>query len=302
MARSVVTERAPGGLGSSRPPDHRARNATEEGPGWPAGGYVGRDPALVGSWEWAMRSGGQRGLHGEGPASPEEWAEFAAMRGALDVKGWLCVPGFQPEDDAGEKMLRFARTLGRPYRVPGADPLRPVVDSRASVDAPYEAPFDRLEAIGWHNDFSTHRARPRWSLSYVRREDRAGGGNWRVAAIDRVLAGLGHEEGAVLRLLRERLPYSFSDQGALSWHRGLVRGRLRFYGRALRDGARRAYGSVPVATDELIRSVERTADREAAELRAESGALLVVDNGRVLHDRTEQTAGDRRVVLAFVVG
>lgn len=235
------------------------------------------------------------------PLGGTEGDLFDVMRRRLKLDGWLHVPDFQRDDDRGERMLRFARSLGALYPVTDGDSDRPVVDSCASADAPYDAPFDRLEGIGWHNDFSTCRARPRWSLSYVRRAAEGGGGDWRVVQSARVLAGLGAEGPTVLNTLRGRLPYSFSDEGALTWHRGLNGGRLRFYGRALRDGARRVYGMVPPSTDYAIRAVEAAADREGVGLRAESGALLVVDNWRTMHDRTAQSAGGRRVVLAFVV-
>jgi alpha-ketoglutarate-dependent taurine dioxygenase len=223
-------------------------------------------------------------------------------RARLQREGWLYLPQFQPEDDGGASMLAFARTLGRLYVFRGADPNRPVVETRPRGSAGYDEPFDQLPALGWHNDFSTHRYRPRWSLSYIRQEDAAGGGNWRVADVKAVLARLRATGGRdVTRQLREPLPFSFTGEGVPCWFRGLTRNGLRFYGRTMRDGARLAHGEVPERVERAIGAVERAADVVGSTVRATTGALLILDNRRVLHDRLEQGHDARKASLAFVL-
>ena len=79
---------------------------------------------------------------------------------------------------------------------------------------------------------------------------------------------------------------------------------LRFYGRALRDGARLAYGMVPGRVEHVIAAVEAAADRVGRTLAAPAGALLVTDNWHSLHDRLPQSVDldvpRRRSLICFV--
>ena len=71
--------------------------------------------------------------------------------------------------------------------------------------------------------------------------------------------------------------------------RMLTRRGLRFYGRALAEGARLAFDKVPDQTREAIALIELAADAVSETLPASTGSLLVVHNWCGLHDRTEQT-------------
>jgi hypothetical protein len=236
-------------------------------------------------------------------------------RAALATHGYAYLPAFSP-DPTGHPLLALARALGPLYVPPDVDPAHPLLETLPSADASPLAPFDRPEAIGWHNDFSTHPERPVLSLAYLARPDPRGPehGAWRVASGDLVIAHLrATPEGRDLVdfLLGTDLPYSFTGDGAPSYfraieHRGPPPGRLglRFYGRAMRDGARLAHGNVPAEIEHAIRAVETAADQVGHVLAAPAGALLVTDNWHALHDRLPQSVdGDqalRRSLLCFV--
>lgn len=183
-------------------------------------------------------------------------------------------------------------------------------------DAPYESPFDRAEGIGWHNDFSTHRDRSVVSLVNLVQADPHGPhyGAWRVASCDRVFEYLRatRDGRRVLRSLAERdLPYCFNGEGPPRFFRAIERRGpgdqqvgLRFYGRALRDGAQLAYGCVPTNVQDSIAFIEDAADRVGHTLTAPAGALLVTDNWHALHDRLPQSVdlqrSLRQSLLCFV--
>jgi hypothetical protein len=63
---------------------------------------------------------------------------------------------------------------------------------------------------------------------------------------------------------------------------------LRFYGRALEEGASLRFGEIPNRTLEIIKRIEEAADSVGEVLPAKTGALLIVDNRLSLHDRLEQ--------------
>jgi len=63
---------------------------------------------------------------------------------------------------------------------------------------------------------------------------------------------------------------------------------LRFYGRAIEEGAWLRYGHVPNRTREIITRLEKAADSVGEVLRASTGALLIVDNRFSFHDRLQQ--------------
>jgi hypothetical protein len=154
------------------------------------------------------------------------------------------------------------------------------------------------------------------SLAYLAHPDPRGPehGAWRVASGDLVIAHLRATPGGrdvLAFLLGTDLPYSFTGDGAPSYFRaieprGAPLGRLglRFYGRAMRDGARLAHGAVPAEIEHAIRAVETAADQVGHVLAAPAGALLVTDNWHALHDRLPQSVDTgqplRRSLLCFV--
>ncbi|WP_437568699.1 TauD/TfdA family dioxygenase [Sorangium sp. So ce542] len=223
----------------------------------------------------------------------------ASLRAALASQGYAYLSAFSP-DRTGLALLALAGSFGSVYLPPDVDPAHPVLESHPAADASLLAPFDRPEAIGWHNDFSTHADRPALSLAYLARPDPLGPehGAWRVASCDRVLDQLRatRDGREVIRFLRETdLPYSFTGDGAPSFFRALEPrgsppGRLgmRLYGRAMRDGARLAYGTIPEEIERAVKAVEGAANQVGHVLAAPAGALLVTDNWHSLHDRLPQ--------------
>lgn len=232
---------------------------------------------------------------------------------SLRLRGYQYEPSFAPKDDGGIELVRLARTLGSVFVADGMDPDLPVLVTEPAADAPPWKPFDRPERIGWHNDFSTLPDRPVLSLAWIARGDPTPGlGDWRVASCPDVLDVLSRDSRVSLeRLRREPLPFGYTDGGEPSLF-PVVRpvpgeaGReeLRFYGRALREGALACFGSIPAETERLVMAVESAADAVGKTLAASTGALLVCHNGLAMHDRTEQTTAGgrpfRKSVLCFV--
>ena len=239
----------------------------------------------------------------------DEWA--AQVVASLRTCGYFYDPDSSSSVDSADDLLRAASTLGPVLIPPGTGLEQPVLLTRPSLRAPTWRPFDRRAPIGWHSDFATWPDRPALSLSWIRRQDPAGPdvGAWRVASVRAMLARLADSaEGQALigRLSRETHPFGYMDAGSPRFFPLLGRRGLRFYGRALTEGARLAFGTVPPRTREAIALIERAADAVGETLPASAGALLVVHNWRSLHDRTEQTVAGvatgarRQAWLCFV--
>jgi hypothetical protein len=241
-----------------------------------------------------------------------EWVE--CVRASLRAKGYYHESAFCMQTGDGDPVLCAARLLGELYAPPGLDPIRPVILTQPSPSAPVWRPFDRRDAIGWHNDFSTRAGRPALSLSWIRQQDPAGGGAWRVASAVAVLSQLRQDregERLATTLSARAEPFGYRDAGSWRSFRVVVgserarsRRGLRFYGRALKDGAWLRFGGIPKRTAEIVARVEAAADAVGKELCTANGALLVVDNCLSLHDRTRQEVsgkGHRRQAwLCFV--
>ena len=236
-----------------------------------------------------------------------EWAEHVIA--SLRARGYFYDRDFSSSVDSADVLVRAASSLGSVLIPPGTDIHRPVLLTRPSRRAPKWRPFDRRAPIGWHSDFSTWPDRPVLSLSWIRRQDPAGSdaGAWRVASVRTVLAKLADSaEGRNLvgQLSREAHPFGYPDAGRPGFFRMLTRRGLRFYGRALAEGARLTFDKVPDQTREAIALIERAADAVGETLPASTGSLLVVHNWFSLHDRTEQTVAGtgarRQAWLCFV--
>ena len=244
-----------------------------------------------------------------GKCDGTEWAEQVVA--GLRARGYFYDPDFSSSVDSADVLVRSASALGSVLIPPGTDVQRPVLLTRPSLRAPTWRPFDRRASIGWHSDFSTWFDRPVLSLSWIRRQDPAGrdAGAWRVASVRAVLSKLADSaEGRTLvgQLSRESHPFGYLDAGRPRFFRMLTRRGLRFYGRALTEGARAAFDKVPPRTREAIALIERTADAVGETFPASTGSLLVVHNWFSLHDRTEQTVAGaatgarRQAWLCFV--
>lgn len=220
------------------------------------------------------------------------WAEDVVAR--LEACGYYYDPSFSSSVESADGVVRAANSLGTVLTPSGTDARGPVLRTRPSQRAPQWRPFDRAVRIGWHSDFATWSDRPVLSLSWIRRQDPAGPnvGAWRVASVRAVLAKLaGSGEGRTLvdQLSRQDHPFGYMDAGRPRFFRILSRRGLRFYGRALTEGARLAFGEVPPRTVEAIGLIEAAANAVGETLPARTGSLLVVNNWTGLHDRIQQT-------------
>lgn len=232
----------------------------------------------------------------------------------LDSKGYWVGRG--PAGAASEAfLLALARALGELYVPEGCDEEAPLIATRPTPEAG-AAPFNRPEPIGWHGDFASHSDRPELSLVYVARSDPAGeqAGAWRLASVGDVIDRLttSVEGKAAFDLLRAApLPFSYSEGGEVRWFDVFEARRpggslgMRFYEPSILRGCVAVHGNVPPAITSALRLVRRAAD-EAGEIRpTRAGSLLVIDNWRALHDRTEQSAPTdrpgREALLAFTL-
>jgi hypothetical protein len=222
------------------------------------------------------------------------------VRDSLRTYGYYYESKFCSETNTPEPVINAARLLGHLYVPSGMNASQPVILTQPSPSAPQWHPFDHHAAIGWHNDFSTRSGRPELSLSWIRRGDphKPNGGAWRVASVDAVIDKLLQtREGKTLvsQLSTQAEAFGYQDAGGWRPFRVVLRvgGRtnrrgLRFYGRALVEGAQLRFGQIPDRTREIITRVEEAADAVGEVLCASRGALLIVDNRYSLHDRMEQ--------------
>ena len=239
-----------------------------------------------------------------------DWADWAErIVKSLRACGYFYDRNFSSNVDNADVIVQAARSLGSLLIPSATDSHQPVLLTRPTIRAPKWRPFDRRASIGWHNDFSTQPERPELSLSWIRHEDPAGPcvGAWRVASVRAVLSKLTDSVGGrrlADKLSEEAQPFGYMDAGhARSFH-VISQRRLRFYGRALTEGARIALDRVPDQTKEAISLIEGAADAVGETLPASTGSLLIVHNWFSLHDRTEQTVtgteARRQAWLCFV--
>jgi hypothetical protein len=239
--------------------------------------------------------------------------QIAVLQRDLTTRGFAFLSPFECDV---QRLLALARALGPLYVPNGIDPSTPVIVTRPAEDASRLAPFDQAAAIGWHNDFSTHEHRAAVSFAYLARADPRGTshGAWRVASSGDVIGALRATAGGpdvIDFLLATDLPFSFvgdddpvffrvlEERGGAPGHIG-----LRFYGRALRDGACLVHGGVPPEIEHVVSAIELAADSVGHTLAAPAGSLLVTHNWHALHDRLSQTVAPglelRRSFLCFV--
>ncbi len=178
----------------------------------------------------------------------------------------------------------------------GANGQGPLITARGVKDAAPDEPFNQLGALGWHSDFSARRVRPRWTLSRVVQGDEAGSGAWRVAEVGVLLARLDVADRAALQV---PWPFAFLPWDDPGLFIPLEGEGLRYWGRSMCFGLERVAPQERALRLRVIAAVEAAADACATELPAVTGAVFLVDNFRVLHDRLAQRAGARVAELYF---
>lgn len=242
----------------------------------------------------------------------------AHARVGIARRGYHYESYFEPVDDESSdkaRLVALARLLGAPLPLAGLPDEYPVIVTGPEPDAPPWRPFNRGEAIGWHNDFSTLDDRPRLSLAWVVRADPAGDlhGAWRAASVADMFAGTIRgskllDEQLIHQLSHCPLPFGYVDRGRVT--RRLVLEQypededadvgsydMRFYARAMREGRQVESSSQGFdgrhddhsLIETAISAIEAAADVVGETLPASHGALLITDNRRSLHDRLPQT-------------
>lgn len=235
---------------------------------------------------------------------------LSVIRAGLREQGFAHLPGLLISQRARSEFIGIARSLGRPITPPGCEPSWPVVETCPASDASTKRPFDRREQIGWHNDFTTHRWRPRWTLMWIVNPDPGGGlyGAWRVASTkDVVQDPIARGNPAWRNLRRGIFPFGYRFEQSVRYFKILYTSQgpgLRFNRRALIEGSLMSDGEKSRLTREIVQIIEGAADRNASTLPAGFGDLLAVDNWGCLHDRLELSVGNgsstRRACLCFV--
>jgi hypothetical protein len=231
----------------------------------------------------------------------------------LRTDGYYVRRAQQAVDDSSKFVLDVARSLGKLYVPKDCDPSEPVICT-SPTRARRAAPFDRSDAIGWHDDFATYEDRPEISLVYISRPDPRGGdyGAWRLASVNRVLEKLQASDkgrSAFNLLCSEHLPFSYSEGEPSRWFQVIQRlpdGNLgiRFYLPSIRRGCVAEYGNVPTRIAAALAQLECAANDVGEIVPTEAGSLLIASNWLALHDRVQQTIShtrpNREALLCFV--
>jgi len=150
-----------------------------------------------------------------------------------------------------------------------------------------------MKSFPFHTDGSFEEPPPRYLAQYVVKEDRFGGGETLLVKAASVLRRLTAPTCEVLRStrFRFRVPAEF-DKGLpfrdvpILFGEGLMR-----YRREIIDDE--AAGSARAALDELDAAIESV---EPVRLRLRSGMILLLDNARFLHARTEVRDPERHLL------
>jgi hypothetical protein len=233
---------------------------------------------------------------------------------SLARDGFHYEPCFGPKDlsiaDRREMFVAFAREFGDLYLSDG----EAVIQTNPHPQAPSWMPFDRSAQIGWHNDFVTKKKRPRLSMSWIANQDPQSptNGGWRLASVRDVITeirGMDDGTGILAKLAQPIFPFGYLDGGTVTYFpilEDIDGDQMRFYGRALREGAQLEVEQLKkTEVLEIVQLVEKTADTVGCEKPASQGALMVVDNTRSLHDRLPQAVEGgqplRTALLCFVL-
>lgn len=190
-----------------------------------------------------------------------------------------------------------------------------IIQTNPQPTAPFSMPFDRSTQIGWHNDFSTKKLRPRISMSLIANQDPQGSmkGAWRLASVKDVIAVIQSMDNSVElleRLAQPIFPFGYLDGGDVDYFPILEKAngyQMRFYARSLLEGEQLDTRKMIEKSEllKIIKMIEKAADMAGYVKPASKGALMVVDNARSLHDRLPQTVDGkhplRSAFLCFVV-
>jgi alpha-ketoglutarate-dependent taurine dioxygenase len=214
-----------------------------------------------------------------------------ALGRLLENQG-LAVVQAEPGDVEGRTMRRVVAAMGTAdiHHTGGPDMWH--VRYRPAATAATRSLT--MKSFPYHTDGSFEEPPPRYIALYVVREDRYGGGVNLIVEVASVLRRLsrGAEEALRSRRFRFRAPAEF-DKGLpycdapILFGEGLLR-----YRREIIDEAGCTGGQV-AALDELDAAIEAT---KPLRLTLPAGALLLLDNARFLHARTEVRDPERHLL------
>lgn len=151
-----------------------------------------------------------------------------------------------------------------------------------------------LEPLPFHTDGAFEDPSPRYLAQYVVQEDRFGGGETLLVGVDDVLRRLSAQTLDVLKsaTFRFRAPAEYAKGAGYRDAPILFGAGLMRYRRVIIDDGDLDEGVV-AALDELDAAI---ATVEPLSLRLRSGEILLIDNARFLHARTEVLDPDRHLL------
>jgi alpha-ketoglutarate-dependent taurine dioxygenase len=151
-----------------------------------------------------------------------------------------------------------------------------------------------LEEFPFHTDASFESPTPRYVGLYVVRADRYGGGRSLLVHTKDVLEKLGSEDAETLRLTNFKflVPEEFYKGSSYSEHPILFDDSLIRYRREILDlsQASKAQHMSIAALDQAIMQSQHVS------FNLPNGALLLFDNGKYLHGRSEIMDSDRHLL------
>jgi alpha-ketoglutarate-dependent taurine dioxygenase len=222
----------------------------------------------------------------------DDKCDIADVRRSLEEQGLALVEA-QPGDAEGRELRRIVGQLGTAEQ---HDRLGRVVwhiryDALAAARG--ATPSLTMEPLPFHTDGAFEDPSPRYLAQYVVREDRFGGGETLLVEVASVLDRLSVETLGVLRSTAFRFyaPAEYNKgvpyrDAPILFGDGLMRYRREIIDE---DVCREAVS----ALDELDAAIGAV---EPLRLRLQSGTVLLLDNARFLHARTEVRDPERHLL------
>jgi alpha-ketoglutarate-dependent taurine dioxygenase len=218
--------------------------------------------------------------------------DIAELRRLLDEQGLALVEA-TPGDSEGRQLRQLVGQLGTAEQHDRLGRIIWHIRYDALAAARGATASLTMEPLPFHTDGAFDDPSPRYLAQYVVQEDRFGGGETLLVAVDQVLRRLSDETLAVLRSTSFRfyapaeynkgIPYR---DATILFGDGLMRYRREIIDE---DVCREA---IP-ALDELDKAINAV---EPLRLPLPSGTILLLDNARFLHARTEVRDPERHLL------
>lgn len=226
---------------------------------------------------------------------PIEWdggrGIFEARR-RLQREGLVLVKA-RPGDEEGSDLQRIVGQLGTAEEHDRLGQVIWNIRYDAAAAARGATASLTLEPLPFHTDGAFEHLSPRYLAQYVVREDRFGGGETLLVAVASVLSRLTRKTLDILRStdFRFHAPAEYAKHTAyrdapILFGDGLIRYRRAIIDEHLDDEA-------TAALDELDLAISAV---EPLRLRLRAGDILLLDNARFLHARTEVFDPERHLL------